>query len=511
MKKKWVRSRVLSQLLFLLLFSYLISHPLRAARLFFAVDPLIALTVSLAGRVFIKTIIISLVFVVLTALAGRFFCGWICPMGTFIDAFGYIRRKVSRKRVKDISPRRLSCIKYVIFIIVIILAVFGIQLLWMIDPMSVSGRFISTNLLPAAGKAVENSFRFVIQRLGFPDIFMNMYRWLLGIAGGTLQRSFNNGGVSLAIFSSVILTGILGKRFWCRNLCPLGALYALLARFSFLERKLDDSCNACQVCVLDCRMGALEKENVIRKEECILCMDCIDNCTTSSARFLFKKKLLAPKSINSSRRDFLKYAGITSIAVFTGWRNRQRWGGGRGIGRGMEGVEPGIIRPPGVIDEPAFQKRCIRCGNCMNVCPTNGLQPVLLKAGPAGVWTPELVPEIGACEYNCAACGVVCPTGAIPELGLEIKRLTRLGRARVNRSICLPWKGETSCIVCEEQCPVEEKAIKLIEEDVNGTVFQKPVVDKGLCIGCGKCQNACPARPERAIKVYPLQHRNRSA
>ena len=162
------------------------------------------------------------------------------------------------------------------------------------------------------------------------------------------------------------------------------------------------------------------------------------------------------------------------------------------------------------MDEKVFRKKCIRCGNCMNVCPTNGLQPVFFEAGMDGVWTPELVSEIGYCEYICTACGIVCPTGAIPELELNVKKRMRLGRARVNRSICLPWRGIAPCLVCEEQCPVEEKAIKVIEGETEGTTFKKPVVDKGLCIGCGKCENACPARPERAIKVYPLQQKNRA-
>jgi len=129
---------------------------------------------------------------------------------------------------------------------------------------------------------------------------------------------------------------------------------------------------------------------------------------------------------------------------------------------------------------------------------TNGLQPAIFESGLQGMWTPHLVPEIGYCEYTCTLCGEVCPTGAIPKLSVEEKKRTKLGIAKVDRSKCLAWSQNTQCIVCEEHCPVANKAIKIVEGGV-----LKPFVDPELCIGCGICQNKCPARPERAIKVLP--------
>jgi len=137
----------------------------------------------------------------------------------------------------------------------------------------------------------------------------------------------------------------------------------------------------------------------------------------------------------------------------------------------------------------------------MKVCITNGLQPVTLESGARGVWTPQLVPEIGYCEYHCTLCGNVCPTGAIPKLQPEIKQRTPLGIAVVDRHECIAWDRHEECIVCEEHCPVPTKAIKLEEEIYNGKKILKPVVDKDLCIGCGLCQHVCPVRPVRAICV----------
>jgi MauM/NapG family ferredoxin protein len=168
--------------------------------------------------------------------------------------------------------------------------------------------------------------------------------------------------------------------------------------------------------------------------------------------------------------------------------------------RGAPAFAGAVIRPPAALKEEEFVNRCIRCGNCMKVCITNGLQPVMFQAGPGGLWTPQLVPEAGYCEYKCVLCGKTCPTGAIPAISQQEKATVRLGLARIDRSTCLPWAGNTECLVCQEHCPVSEKAIRL---DTYAGGPARPYVDERLCVGCGICQNKCPVRPARAIRVSP--------
>jgi ferredoxin len=168
---------------------------------------------------------------------------------------------------------------------------------------------------------------------------------------------------------------------------------------------------------------------------------------------------------------------------------------------------PRRIRPPGVIDESAFLSTCLRCSQCMKICPTTALQPALTEAGLAGMWTPILVPRVGYCDFGCTACGQVCPSGAIPLLALEEKRRTVIGKASIDRNRCLPWASAVPCVVCEEMCPLAPKAIRLEDAqaiDSNGEVVtvQRPAVFRDLCIGCGICEHHCPLEGDAAIRIY---------
>lgn len=118
-----------------------------------------------------------------------------------------------------------------------------------------------------------------------------------------------------------------------------------------------------------------------------------------------------------------------------------------------------------------------------------------------------LVPRLGHCDYSCTACGQACPTAAIPSLALEEKRLTVIGHATIDRNRCLPWADNITCLVCEEMCPLPEKAIVLedvtVTSPAGGTVdVRRPSVLHDRCIGCGICENRCPLNGEAAIRVY---------
>ncbi|MCL4500857.1 MAG: 4Fe-4S dicluster domain-containing protein, partial [Deltaproteobacteria bacterium] len=146
------------------------------------------------------------------------------------------------------------------------------------------------------------------------------------------------------------------------------------------------------------------------------------------------------------------------------------------------------------------------CGECMRVCLTNGLQPVLWESGLEGLYTPKLVPRLGYCNFSCNLCGQVCPTGAIPNLELKVKQSTCLATAFINRSRCIPYTEGTDCLVCEEHCPTAPKAVGYSEQEVINLLGERikvklPVVNPDCCIGCGHCENVCPVGGEAGIRV----------
>ena len=169
-------------------------------------------------------------------------------------------------------------------------------------------------------------------------------------------------------------------------------------------------------------------------------------------------------------------------------------------------LKPELIRPPGSLEEKEFLRRCVKCGECMKVCLTNGLQPTLFEAGVEGIWSPRLVPLIGYCSYNCTLCGQVCPTGAIKKLSTGEKTKVKIGLAFIDQSRCLPYAFGKSCIVCEEHCPTPKKAIWFHEKEIGDRgggrlSVKQPVVDPELCIGCGICEYKCPVKDLPAIRI----------
>jgi ferredoxin len=173
-----------------------------------------------------------------------------------------------------------------------------------------------------------------------------------------------------------------------------------------------------------------------------------------------------------------------------------------------------LVRPPGARENDLLD-RCIRCGECIRACPTSAIQPAVTEAGLEGLWTPVLIPRAGYCDYSCNACGQICPVQAIPPLGLGEKRQQVIGKAYIDENRCIAWADHQDCIVCEEMCPVPDKAIVLEEADVltgdgDLATVQQPWVIRERCIGCGICEYKCPVNGEAAVCVYVPAERSRT-
>jgi polyferredoxin len=479
------QTRAIAQTFFLALFLWLLykadfsrmeSYPVS---LFLEIDPLLALGTALATHTLYAGMLLSLLVLIPTIFLGRFFCGWVCPFGALHTFFSRLFRPLKREeQVEADRYRPLYALKYYVLAVFLVLAAFGVTQVGLLDPIALLTRSTATAVFPAVGAATGGRI------LGTWTFHL---AWLMG-------------GILILL---LLLNAVL-PRFFCRVLCPLGALLGVVSRFSlFRVHKNSEKCNECEQCLVNCH-GAADPHGTLRKSECYVCLECRETCPTGVITF----QALPPEedvkvAPEVSRRRLLQTGAVTLAAVpllGASVRPHRR-------------PPPDLIRPPGSREESRFLGSCVKCGACMLVCPTNVIQPLMFQAGLEALWTPVMDYQLGYCEHNCTLCTEVCPTGAIRELSVEEKMGEEpfdtpisLGTAFLDRTRCLPWAMYKPCIVCEEVCPVSPKAIYLEdawETDADGrtVALQRPVVEPARCIGCGLCEYKCPVYDKRAIRV----------
>ena len=497
---------------------------------FLEFDPLAAVTTVLSTHTLYRTMWFSIVLLVATFFLGRFFCGWICPLGTIHHFFGSLKSEKKRGKALIESNRYKpwQATKFYILALVLVAAACGSLIAGWFDPIPLLVRSMGLSILPGAnyvlGAVTDRLYgstwpgaRFAADGLQF-------------VFQGSLA-SFRQPHYRQAIFLGLVFVGLLAlnlrvTRFWCRAICPLGALLGVASRYSLVHLEKDKSrCDECKRCQLHCQGG----DDPIpgpkwQKAECHLCFNCVSDCPTAGVTFRFGV-MPTPETTNEpaqvQRRKLI--TGLAAGAAVVPLLRST-------TGLKVE-ADSRLIRPPGALDETHFLERCIRCGECMKVCPNNALHPTFMEAGLEAMWTPVLVPRVGYCEPNCVLCGQVCPTGAIWAL-TEAQKLgkapldgtaeaspkpssegnmakagpVKIGTAFYDQGRCLPWAMATDCIVCEEWCPTSPKAIFLTSAEVTDSegvskTVRRPQVDPRRCIGCGACEYACPVKDRPAVYV----------
>ena len=484
------------QVAFLLLFFGLLTltaWPLGSLFLgvFLGADPLIALNTALDG-VWLWPMGLALAMLALPLVAGRAFCGYVCPTGTILET---TTPSCGRGSLNDSWKDRLRRAPSYVLLGCLGLLLFTNGSYLFFDPLATLTRTATVLLYPLLDRVLRlaGDTAWLLPPLrGGVDLVTALISGHL-VFPRPLAYAMQVG--VLCMFTAMLALSWLEPRMWCRHLCPLGALLGLVARLAPMGRRVDrDLCKACGLCAKACPMDAISTDFLATDaSRCQACYACSDACQKGAIRFGgFGSKV----AFSPSRRQALAAGGFAALVGFFGFT---------GVGRRVR--NPWLLRPPGARHEPDLLALCCRCGQCMKVCPTNVLQPSVSEAGLEGVFTPRMDFRLASCDWSCHECGKVCPTGAIQRLTLEAKRQAVIGRAYIDRSRCIPWVDGKSCLVCQELCPVPEKAIAIhqaptMTPEGRQVVLGHPEVIASRCIGCGICQNACPVPNQPAILVY---------
>lgn len=444
------------------------------------IDPLVAISTAIAARTWVWSLAFAGGILLAAVFVPRGFCGYICPLGSLIDLFDWaIGRRVTRFRVAD--DGWWVHIKYYLLTAVLLCSMMGVL---------VSGYV-------AAIPVITRGFVFLA------DPFQ------VAAARGWHNVPPLNAGhfVSIALFFAVLGLGFLKPRFWCKYVCPSGAVFSVGNLLRATERKVESSCIHCNKCVEICPFDAIKPDFTTRGTDCTFCQTCGGVCPVHAIKFVERWNRVELKVENDppthetrlGRRGFVSLLAGSAAAVVgaAGMSAATRTFGAR-LG---DAARPLPIRPPGSVPEREFLELCIRCGECFKACPNNVLQPLGFQQGLEGLWTPAVHADWAGCESSCNACTQVCPTGAIRAIPLEEKKVARIGLAIVDQATCLPHAGREACQLCVDECNAAGyRAIEFIrvgtEVDelglpIEGSGFVAPLVRDDLCVGCGLCQTRC--------------------
>jgi len=432
---------------------------------FLQLDPLVAFGTMLTTHTLYRALLWALATVILTIVFGRFFCGWVCPFGSLHQFVGFLgnRKKTLSQKIQLNKYRKAQCIKYIVLVFLLFMAAFP----------SI-GATLQTGLLDPI-PLVSRSFNLVV---------LAVVDRAFGVTSLT-GRFYEGAWLIFAIFLTALLLNLVIPRFYCRFICPLGALFGLIGRFAIWRiGKNQHPCSDCKLCEKSCE-GGCEPSGKIRISECVLCFNCRQDCRDEVIAYQTRPSLAGEQTNpDISRRGFVLslVSGVLAVpAVRLSNKLGSNW-------------YHKVIRPPGALSEEEFLKRCIKCGQCMRICPTNVIQPGGIEGGLENLWTPVLNNRIGSsgCQLNCTACGQICPTSAIRPITLAEKLgrdefaeagPIKIGTAFVDRNRCLPWAMDKPCIVCEENCPLSPKAIytrECFETVRNGTLTVKKATDSKI-------------------------------
>lgn len=444
--------------------------------------------------------------VILTLVLGRVYCSIICPLGVFQDIVSWISGRRKKKKYRFSHSPALSWLRYGVLGLFVIALVAGISsLAALLAPYSSYGR-IASNLFAPAYRWGNNLLAYLAERAD-SYAFYSTDVWL---------KSLSTFLIAVVTLLVLIILAWRNGRTYCNTICPVGTVLGFLSKFALFRITIDtDKCNACTLCSRRCKAACIDsKAHQIDYSRCVACMDCIDTCAHHAISYRYaygKHKATAtpqpaqPQAASeNSRRSFLTATALVTATALAKAQEKKVDGGLAVIEDKKIPHRHTHILPPGARNARHFAQHCTGCQLCVSACPNNVLRP---STDLFRLMQPEMSYERGYCRPECTRCAEVCPTNAIHLTDLAEKVSTQVGHAVWVKENCIPLTDGVKCGNCARHCP--SGAIQMVPSDPHDADSPRiPVINTERCIGCGACENLCPARPFSAIYVegHEVQH-----
>lgn len=444
--------------------------------------------------------------IIITLVFGRIYCSVICPLGIMQDIISALHGRRKKNRF-SFSPAK-SVLRYTVLAVFVAALAGGVSVIVsLLAPYSTYGR-IAENLFRPVWTAANNVLAAVAERLD-SYAFYSADVWI---------KSIPTFVIASATFVVIAILAWRNGRTWCNTVCPVGTVLGFVSRFSWLKVHIDtDKCISCGRCAKNCKAAAIDlKSHTVDYSRCVACGDCLEKCSKHAMTYCHATEKSGGKSkekgnaahesskgadketaVDSGRRSFLLGTALAAATAVTAQNKKKVDGGLAEIEDKIAPERTTPLTPPGSWSAQNMSQHCTACQLCVSACPNGVLRP---STDIDTLMQPTMSYERGYCRPECTRCGEVCPTGAIKPISREEKSAIQTGHAVWIKKNCVPVADGVACGNCARHCPVGAITMVPLTDDEDSELMI-PAVNETICIGCGACENLCPARPFSAIYV----------